>query len=110
VKSRTAGIERHGCISIDSAEVDRAGTGPAGPGGCCTSHRVVYLSVIKPEEDASCAGADRHLRQTWTGLEAARRHTRGLGRPRAQARTQEEDTESASTVVQRSSRATSSQV
>jgi len=70
---------------LDSAEVDRVGTGPAGPRGCCTSHRVLYFSVIEPEEEASCSGADRHLRQTWTDLKAAYRQTRGLGRPPAQA-------------------------
>src|ERR1041385_1090438 len=95
----------YGRISIGSAEIDGAGINAAGPGGRRRSYGVLYFPVIEPEEDASRSRADRHLRQAWKSSEPAGRQTCRLSRTPAEAGTQEEDPESAGTVVQRGSRA-----
>src|SRR5205814_1021708 len=104
---KEAKIERHGYSSVDSAEAYRVGIGPEGSGRCCRNHRVLCFSVIKPEEDASRSGADRHLRKARHDLEAARREAGWFGGSPAQAGTEEEDTKSASSVVPRGSRSAS---
>src|SRR6185295_796256 len=99
-----------GCVSSDSAEVDRVRARPARFGGRGRSHRILYFPIIDKEEDASRAGADGHIRQAWTCPEAPGRQTRQSGGSPEGSRTQKEDTDFAASAVQRCPRTASSKM
>src|SRR5205823_13780414 len=100
----------HGRISTDSAEIDGAGYGSAGLGRRCAGHGVLYFSIIGPEENASCSGANRHLREARKISKAASRQTGRFSRSPADTGVEKENTESAAAAVQRGSGITSRKV
>src|SRR5207248_10454178 len=106
MRTRTA----DGRSPIDSSKTDAVGPRSTRSSRCRGSHGVLYFATGEPEENASCPGTYRYLRQAWKISEITGRQARRISGSPAQTGTQEEDTESACTAVQRGSRSASRKV